>query len=593
MKIVFSSFFALLLIQVSGCGDDNQPPAGSEYDYDNSQKCIVGSQDSCFCDDGSRGVMTCREDGLGFTECSCIPPSAATPFVTASTGGQPSTTNGSQRDAGSTPVKKDSGGVPFDASQEDGGGILTDDPQGGTGGTDVFQPPTDVYAPGIRIREIAIYQGPKIPLVRDGQSIVDRNAPVVIGRDAMLRVFVEPLSGFQPRNIRVTLQLESSTNPVDSQEVTQNVTDGSREEAMQSTVNFKIPGDQIVADLSYAVSLLETAGVTTSSAAHEDARWPREPETSSKLSPRKAGPVDLMLVPYRYTADRSGRIPSTSDEILATYEAYFREYYPITQINLSVHEPVDYTGWVTSNVGWEQWLDFHCALRDSEQPDPKLVYYGLLNPAETMFAYGGGVVGISYVPTPSSNIRCSVGLGFGDEISATTMTHEVGHSFGLEHAPCGVSGGPFPYADAKIGTWAYIMTLDSLLDPNLFYDVMSYCEPTYISDYNYQRLFQRIRYLNMQFMRIPLPQVTYHRILLDREGNLSYRGTTVHQQLSAEEEPVRQVELFDAQGRSRGKEYAFWMPFSLEPAGVYWVPEQDREVKSVQIEDGKQRVVLP
>jgi len=27
--------------------------------------------------------MTCREDGLGFTECSCITPSTATPFVTS------------------------------------------------------------------------------------------------------------------------------------------------------------------------------------------------------------------------------------------------------------------------------------------------------------------------------------------------------------------------------------------------------------------------------------------------------------------------------------------------------------------------------
>ncbi|MBN1655712.1 MAG: hypothetical protein JXA30_18245 [Deltaproteobacteria bacterium] len=584
MRLVYLFYCSLLLIHLFACEDDNRLIGDSGgYFYNTSGFCISGIQVDCFCDDGSQGIQICRADTRTFGECQC-PGYGGEGIAIDAASGPSGPSNDIPSDAGDERAHS-----PADGSD----GNLNDTPQGGTGETGVVPPPQIAYASGIRIRELAIYQGPKIPLVISGQDVDTRNAPVVIGREAMLRVFVEPLGGWQTRTIRAELHLESKTSRVESQEVTQNISGASREEAMDTTINFRIPGEQIVADLRYAVSLLEMAGTTPVTSPDQDVRWPRQEETTFDLSARNAGPVFLMLVPYRYLADGSGRIPSTSDENLETYKGYITEHYPITQLELSVHEPVDYSGRITSNTGWEAWLDFHCAFRDSEQPDPKLVYYGLLNPADTFRQYGGGVAGVSYVPTPSSNIRCSVGLGFGDRLSATTMTHEVGHSFGLEHAPCGVDGGPFPYADAKMGTWAYVMTLETLLDPNIYYDMMSYCEPTFISDYNYQRLFQRIRYLNMQFMRIPSPDVTYHRVLMDREGNLSYRGTTTRQQLYAEEEPTRPVELFDEQGRSLGKQYAFWMPFSLEPAGVFLLPEQHVEVRAIQIDGTKQKVVLP
>ena len=39
--------------------------------------------------------------------------------------------------------------------------------------------------------------------------------------------------------------------------------------------------------------------------------------------------------------------------------------------------------------------------------------------------------------------------------------------------------------------------------------------------------------------------------------------------------------------------FEIYYHFSLDQTGVYWLPQQDKEVKSIQVDGVKQRVVLP
>ncbi len=69
------------------------------------------------------------------------------------------------------------------------------------------------------------------------------------------------------------------------------------------------------------------------------------------------------------------------------------------------------------------------------------------------------------------------------------MAHELGHNLSLGHAPCIANTGldpAYPYADASTGSWGY--DAGRILDPDTAHDLMAYCYPPWISDYNFKKL---------------------------------------------------------------------------------------------------------
>ena len=82
--------------------------------------------------------------------------------------------------------------------------------------------------------------------------------------------------------------------------------------------------------------------------------------------------------------------------------------------------------------------------------------------------------------------------------------HELGHNHGREHAPCGVSGDAnYPYNGGSIGVYGYDLLTGQLFSPNEHADMMSYCDPTWISDYNFLALFDRVRSVNSAYVYTP------------------------------------------------------------------------------------------
>jgi hypothetical protein len=97
------------------------------------------------------------------------------------------------------------------------------------------------------------------------------------------------------------------------------------------------------------------------------------------------------------------------------------------------------------------------------------------------------------VPVDASALRVSVVVWFPDDEGARTVVHELAHTLGRRHAPCGVADDldpAFPFADGRIGVVGYDARRDTMLPPETK-DFMSYCAPSWISAYHYAAIYER------------------------------------------------------------------------------------------------------
>ncbi len=168
----------------------------------------------------------------------------------------------------------------------------------------------------------------------------------------------------------------------------------------------------------------------------------------------------------------TGAIPS--------FEAAVLRQWPIKQVDRTNRAPFTYTGTIAANDGnaWSALLQAIAALRQSD--GSARYYYGFVR-----LNYTAGIFGIGYISQPAAT---------GSDRSVDTYVHELGHNLSRRHAPCGGVAGPdpqYPYAGARLGSYGYDSAAATpalmLKAPGASFDLMSYCDPVWISDYNYLR----------------------------------------------------------------------------------------------------------
>lgn len=400
---------------------------------------------------------------------------------------------------------------------------------GGTGGTG-GDPVTDQWNPAdaVTLDAVAVHQG-TTRYVMQGHSPVSTGAPVVAERDALVRLFYTVLPEYN--GLPVTARLEIGTHP--PIEVTETLQGISTVGAIQSTLNVPVPGDALVVGAGFRAALMQPPEQATG--ANGSAVYPAEGQ--APLPVESSGPqLRIKLIPIRYDADGSGRLPDTSDGQVQAYRDLFYGLYPAATVDLTVGTAVGWDSVVEPlGEGWSELLNAMLSHRQNAGAASDEYYYGIFCPAASFdaFCFEGCVLGLSPLPGPGdASMRAGIGIGYSGSMSVETSVHETGHLHGLPHAPCSSFGSidnvdpNYPYAGASIGEWGYDLVHGELKAPSTFVDMMSYCEPTWISDYNFQNLFNRIATVNGAFRWYvpdsPLARA-FERIEVRPDGSLQWQ----------------------------------------------------------------------
>lgn len=465
-------------------------------------------------------------------------------------------------------------------------------PQGGEGAGPVDQttstgtgdqpPPSETFADatGVSIQSIAIYQGVKRPLMEGGSS-ASTSVPVIAGREALVRVFLS-LSGEydgQPVTARLTVDggdaLEAEVTP------NGNPTEG----ALGSTVNFNLPGDMVSTGFSYRVELLQRVGEGGGDfpAAHFPA------DGLAQVGAKATGAaLKIVLVPIKYGADGSNRLPDTSSTQLQRYANAFYGTYPVAAVDISVHDAIQYNGDVAANgSGWDTLLNSIADFRASDGAPDDTYYYGIFAPGSSFGSYcaGGCVAGLGFIGSPNDTYtRAAIGLGFSGDVASDTAIHELGHNHGREHAPCGGAAGVdpgYPDASGSIGSWGFDLVHQQLINPADTVDMMSYCSPIWVSDYTFKGLANHLAGVSAK-LNYPAEVLDrqYDRVRIDGDGNVvPMDAIELHTPPQGESRDV----VVRAGGKLRTVAGSFFAYDHLEGGVLFW-PRTEQAPHTVEIQ---------
>ena len=361
---------------------------------------------------------------------------------------------------------------------------------------------------------------------------------------------------------------------------------------LSSTANFFL--DEIPSNLEFRVRLEEIDEEVDAAGDDNESEWPGG-ESWTDLNPRNPrGPLKVVLLPIRYNGDSSGRLPETGAGQLELFENAMLQRYPVADVEITVGTGINWTTPILPNgTGWSELLDTVMNRRWNDNPGRDVYYYGLFSPAPSLasFCSQGCVAGLSPLAENAEDDwgRASIGLGFPGEGSANTMAHEIGHAHGRAHAPCGLFGQAsdpgYPHDGASVGVWGYDILDQSLRDPDEYFDFMAYCEPTWVSDYTYDELFDRVRSVNnLGSARAAEDQHSWVVLSLDGQGGVRKSGTL--RRAVPPGGTARTVRLLDNQGQEIGTTEGYFTPLNHLSGGHLLLPEPGENVSALKLEDG-------
>ncbi|MCY3808686.1 MAG: M66 family metalloprotease [Gemmatimonadetes bacterium] len=307
------------------------------------------------------------------------------------------------------------------------------------------------------------------------QAVQSRShpVPVVAEKEALLRVFVTAT-----RTTTETLPPATATFYVDDEERYSVEIDGTSEPiptdidegSLDRSLNVTIPDSVIEEGLSVVIEIDPDSTIDA-----EILTAKRIPESGElDLGVEGVPDFELTAIPFLYTRDPDSSVIEDVEGMAEDEENHelLHETYdllPIEEMTVDGHDPVE----IDSRSGYAV-LFRTIAIRAAESGSG--YWMGLMPSFSDVRGVADGVPSTSSASVPVAWI----------------IAHELGHNLSLRHAPCGGAGSPdpaYPYGDGSIGAWGYDHRGDSLIDKDEAKDLMTYCEPEWVSDYHFTNAF--------------------------------------------------------------------------------------------------------
>lgn len=354
----------------------------------------------------------------------------------------------------------------------------------------------------LMIDEIAVFQGTKATLVEQGDLKPEAkiNAPVIAGRPAFIRVFVKAIAGTRPLVEGELRVKRAGKEDLVLKDGGKRVVPELDESMLEQTLNFSVPAEDMTADATFSVRAgLELDGPDVLSFPLDGSTAPFNAKTASKT-------LRVKFVPVSYEADEGTSLTPEVD--VANLKDTLYKLYPVANVEVTIREPLKWSTPVKSNgPGWDELLTGIMQLRRADKAERDVYYVGVFTPKASIDQFcnqGGCILGVApgNADERDVNQRVALVLGYKSRSAGSTLAQELAHAMGRMHAPCGVSQAvddDFPYGSGGIGVWGYDILKKELVDPgNRYRDFMSYCGPTWTSDYTYKGIFDRMDIVSKQ-----------------------------------------------------------------------------------------------
>ena len=309
------------------------------------------------------------------------------------------------------------------------------------------------------------------------------DVPLIRSRAGLLRVYMQgsgDLFAVPTVGLEIAVNGTIVATPVltpDYAEVPESTDRGD----LTSSVNWTIPAEFVQPGLEIRATVDPDGAIPESDEANN-----AHPSAATRQSFPVASvdPYGITLIPVRQSANgRTGDVDASNAD---DYTSVAATIFPVPSVDVTVRATYTTDAPVLqsndSNGAWGTVLTEIQTLRGTDGSDDN--YYGVV---ET--TYNSGVAGLGYVPSSrSSSYRASIGWDRANSRNGVAA-HELGHNLGRFHGPCGGAANAdanYPYGNGLIGQWGYNASAGTLVDPTSAKDIMTYCNPQWISDYNFE-----------------------------------------------------------------------------------------------------------